>query len=547
MISTCFPDLDRELLAAIDGNCGNNRNPIPNLESALRGYNVVQGNQFFQNGNDPGFKNTIFKGSFKDQDAGDDERCIYNNIKQYEATFCKKSGNSRSYRSYKDYQEAKSGSVSNSASVSASLSVGANLPFGLSSFISSFEATSSFMSSSTSEFSKERKFFSESKGEIYMNKAQCEVFEVRISNNLKPTFTEDFIIALKNLENAAKTPESSTSKKAMKDFFTRDFGTHYMSSVFMGASMTTENRYVGTTSSSEMRSMRKQCSDNSYRMSVGVGTSGADVSTEFETAAEKCKGDESSNAFFSENSYNEFNVVTRGSIPTVDEDEWRSNIKESPIPIRFELTPISDLIRADWVSEHGLDAALLRDFVTDSLRSYCEVVLGRACVPVKGCGVTGFCGDTEVCSPNFMNQTHGFRCDSCGYGWEFNTDNEKCYKYVSEEKTWWDCQRYCIARAPNPFGDLAAAPDQRTNDFISSMNGKRAYLGGYTEYEGSRDWIWSDGSKWEYTSWEKNQPDNAGGTEQRVETNFRDVFGKWNDGDGNNKRAFFCQYTLKGI
>ena len=55
------------------------------------------------------------------------------------------------------------------------------------------------------------------------------------------------------------------------------------------------------------------------------------------------------------------------------------------------------------------------------------------------------------------------------------------------------------------------------------------------------------GSKWEYTSWEKNQPDNAGGTEQRVETNFRDVFGKWNDGDGNNKRAFFCQYTLKGI
>ena len=71
----------------------------------------------------------------------------------------------------------------------------------------------------------------------------------------------------------------------------------------MGASMTTENRYVGTTSSSEMRSMRKECSDNSYRMSLGVGGGGANVSTQFEIAAKKCKGDESSNSFFSENSY----------------------------------------------------------------------------------------------------------------------------------------------------------------------------------------------------------------------------------------------------
>ena len=116
--------------AAIDGGCGNNRNPIPNLESALRGYNVIEGNRFFSEGSDPGFKNTIFKGSFIDPDAGD-ERCTYSNIKQYEATYCKKSGNSRSYRSYQDYQEAKTGSVANSVDVSASVSAG-----GLASFIS---------------------------------------------------------------------------------------------------------------------------------------------------------------------------------------------------------------------------------------------------------------------------------------------------------------------------------------------------------------------------------------------------------------------------
>merc|ERR1712242_445844 len=384
--------------------------------------------------------------------------------KQYEATYCKKSGSSQSYRSYQDYQEAKTGSVANSASVSASVTTG-----GLFSFITSFEATAEASSMSESEFSKEKKFFSESKGEIYMNKAQCEVFEVRISSSLKPEFTSDFISALKRLENAAKSPDSAASKVAMKEFFTEQYGTHYMSNVFMGASMTTENRYVGTTSSSEMRSMRRECSDNSYSMSIGGGAQGVDVSTEFAIAAKKCKGDESSNAFFSENSYSEFNVVTRGSIPTVDEDEWRMNILESPIPIRFKLKPISALFRADWLEEHGLDAALLQEYVPDSLRTYCEVVLGRDCVPVKGCGVTGFCSDNEVCSAD-ANKTSGFRCDSCGYGWELNKDNEKCYQYVGEEKSWEEGQKYCIQRAPNPFGDLASAPDKKTNDFISSLN-----------------------------------------------------------------------------
>ena len=121
-------------VAAILGPCGNNRDPIVNLDSALRGYNVIEGNQFSQKGNDPGFKSKIFVGSYDpaapdDPDASGD-KCTYSNIQQFEATYCKKSGNSRSYRSYQDYQEAKTGSVANSVSVSASVSAG-----GLASFI----------------------------------------------------------------------------------------------------------------------------------------------------------------------------------------------------------------------------------------------------------------------------------------------------------------------------------------------------------------------------------------------------------------------------
>ena len=280
-------------------------------------------------------------------------------------------------------------------------------------------------------------------------------------------------------------------------------------------------------------------------MSIGTGAEGVDVNTEFKAAAKKCKGDDSNNAFFSENSYSEFNVVTRGSIPTVDEDEWRGNIKESPIPIRFELTPISDLFRTDWLEEHGLDATLLQDYVTNSLRSYCEVVLGRACVPVKGCGVTGYCSDNEVCSADFANKTSGFRCDSCGYGWKFNPDNKKCYKFDSEELSWKDGQKQCIAKSPNPFGDLATAPDKNTIDFVSSLHNVlgEVFLGGFKTSDS--EWHWTDGSQWGFTSWAPGEPNNFGGHENRLTTN--NVYaGSWNDVTSEQIRPFFCQYPLKG-
>ena len=198
----------------------------------MRGYNVIQGSRF-TNGNNPGFKDSIFEGTFTD--AGG-KTCTYSNVKQFAATFCKKVGNQESYRNYQEYQEAKSGAIENSVEVGFSL--GVDVLFGL---ISNFKSTFSTIHGQNTTFSKEKKFFNDFKGEIYLNEARCQVFTVRI-NKLKPNFTEEFLSALKNLENAAKSPESDKSRKAIKDFFTNNFGTHYLHDTDMGASMTTENR-----------------------------------------------------------------------------------------------------------------------------------------------------------------------------------------------------------------------------------------------------------------------------------------------------------------
>ena len=215
--------------------CENNQDLIVhNLELALRGYNAVEGDQFSENGDDPGFKNQIFKGSYYDKDAG--ATCVYNNIKQYAAINCGDFSKRGKYRTIQKYQEAKSGAIENSVEVG--LSLGVDVLFGL---ISNFKSTFSTTYGQNTTFSKEKKFFNDFKGEIYLNEARCQVFTVRI-NKLKPNFTEEFLSALKNLENAAKSPESDKSRKAIKDFFTNNFGTHYLDDTDMGASMTTENR-----------------------------------------------------------------------------------------------------------------------------------------------------------------------------------------------------------------------------------------------------------------------------------------------------------------
>ena len=166
------------------------------------------------------------------------------------------------------------------------------------------------------------------------------------------------------------------------------------------------NRYVGTTSNETIRSKREECSSSSHSASFDTieeeVTAGEDYKNKFKKEAQKCKGDESNHTFFSENSFDEYSVLTRGSIPTVRDKEkedwkgWMSHVEKSPVPLNFKLIPISELFLPEWLSEHGLDAPLLREYFTNSLKNYCEVVLGRPCETVKGCGLTGFCSEKEV-------------------------------------------------------------------------------------------------------------------------------------------------------
>ena len=119
---------------------------------------------------------------------------------------------------------------------------------------------------------------------------------------------------------------------------------------------------------------------------------------------------------------------------------------------------------------------------------------------------------------------------------------EKCYHFFDEKLTWKEAREACKGRSPNKQGDLASAPDEKTNTFITSLTPKKALIGGRRgENEG---WSWNDGSPWSFESWGPNQPSDSNDGEDYLEI-IDPVKGKWNDVPADHPEdavGYICQY-----
>merc|ERR1712227_494473 len=134
---------------------------------------------------------------------------------------------------------------------------------------------------------------------------------------------------------------------------------------------------------------------------------------------------------------------------------------------------------------------------------------------------------------------------SCPPSWHLHvfSQSNKCYRYFAEKKTWEDSRTYRINIAEKE-GNLASITDVGTNNFISGFSNTLMWIGGQKNSSQLDGFGWSDGTSWDFTSWNPSEPNNfaaacveiAGGNE-----------GKWNDGSCNNLRTFVCQQPSKEI
>ena len=138
-----------------------------------------------------------------------------------------------------------------------------------------------------------------------------------------------------------------------------------------------------------------------------------------------------------------------------------------------------------------------------------------------------------------MFETFTYLFAACQTGWL--SFNNYCYKFVAETKSWQAAKIHCESITPTEkIGNLASVGNDATNMFLSMMtSGEEAWIGGQQDDVGV--WSWSDGRNFNFTAWATNQPNNGGGNQKFISTNFGED-GKWNDNNGNSIRPSICQY-----
>ena len=243
------------------------------------------------------------------------------------------------------------------------------------------------------------------------------------------------------MNKAAKDPTTRRSKEVLKAFIS-EFGTHYASSAWLGATLTTETRFASKSANDEERSERQDCIKRSFEAAMGVvanvteisvnasvpedlgsletspGGWGANSDSTFNSEAGNCLNDTNGNMFYLENKFERTRITSVGSAPKLDPQAWAEDVKSSPAVIRRELKEISSLFTDEFIgdipedeanpSTGRLDPALMREFFNNGLANYCQLMLGEECPPVKGCGFN-LCGPNESCRND--NSTLGFKCE----------------------------------------------------------------------------------------------------------------------------------------
>ncbi|MFL2588657.1 MAG: C-type lectin domain-containing protein, partial [Parvicellaceae bacterium] len=133
---------------------------------------------------------------------------------------------------------------------------------------------------------------------------------------------------------------------------------------------------------------------------------------------------------------------------------------------------------------------------------------------------------------------------------EINNQPLSYYKFIPEKMTWNEHNKRAIAMG----GNLASISNAIENNKVKEVSkGINVWLGGVRKGcgndTGADHWYWSNGKKWSYTNWMKNQPDNYHITHNKSEKSENRVHmtpishgQQWNDISEDNQ--FSAVYEL---
>ncbi|XP_054914836.1 lactose-binding lectin l-2-like [Poeciliopsis prolifica] len=116
----------------------------------------------------------------------------------------------------------------------------------------------------------------------------------------------------------------------------------------------------------------------------------------------------------------------------------------------------------------------------------------------------------------------------------------RCYKYVASRMTWGEAEVHCLTEGGNLVSIHSLEEHNFVNNLIKNFDPTQDFTWiGLTDIHKEGTWMWSDGSKYDFSLWHPGEPSNDGGQGHCGHTNFvRDKY--WNDHFCSHKKALVC-------
>jgi len=132
--------------------------------------------------------------------------------------------------------------------------------------------------------------------------------------------------------------------------------------------------------------------------------------------------------------------------------------------------------------------------------------------------------------------------EDCPYLW--SRFDKSCYIYnYNQYATWISARENC--QRMNPSADLASSNSEAENEFLWKFsdiwNAHGGWLGGSDSHvEG--EWVWTDGSSFNYTNWDSSSPD--GGLTKNC-MYMHSSHSSWTDENCDQIKKYFCEFSLE--
>lgn len=126
--------------------------------------------------------------------------------------------------------------------------------------------------------------------------------------------------------------------------------------------------------------------------------------------------------------------------------------------------------------------------------------------------------------------------ETCPEDWK--VFGSKCFKMFRTDKHWDNAQKACETKG----GNLTSLHSPEHQTFVNANFPKEHFWIGATDEKTEDEWVWSDGTLWDYTNWCSGEPNNSYG-EDCVHYDMNRKC--WNDGDCDDNLQFMCEIYSK--